>query len=44
MGIVVTEPPQPQDNPEMPFVTVNVEEGVPEKHLQQVLDDFQNRR
>jgi hypothetical protein len=43
-GITVVEPPQPQDNPEMPYVKVNVEEGVPEKRLQQVLDDFQNRR
>jgi hypothetical protein len=43
-GTVVTEPPQPQGNPEMPYVKVNVKEGMPEKRLQQVLDDFQNRR
>jgi len=43
-GIEVTEPPQPQGNPEMPYVKVNVKEGVPEKRLQQVLDDFQNKR
>jgi hypothetical protein len=43
-GVMVIEPPQPQDNPEMSYVKVNVEEGVPEERLQQVLDDFQNRR
>jgi hypothetical protein len=43
-GIEVTEPPQPQDNPDMPYVKVNVKEGVPENRLQQVLDDFQDRR
>ncbi|MBV8101930.1 MAG: hypothetical protein JOZ31_22520 [Verrucomicrobia bacterium] len=43
-GIVVPEPPQTQGNPEMPYVKVNVEEGVPEKRLQQVLDDFQKRQ
>jgi len=43
-GIEVPEPPQPQQNPDMPYVKVNVKEGVPEQWLQQVLDDFQNKR
>jgi hypothetical protein len=43
-GIGVTEPPQPQGNPEMPYVKVNVEEGTSEERLQQLLDNFQNRR
>ena len=43
-GIEVTEPPQMQDNPEMSYVKVNVKEGMSEKRLQQVLDDFQNKR
>ncbi|MBV8816583.1 MAG: hypothetical protein JO271_19015 [Verrucomicrobia bacterium] len=42
--IEVTEPPQPQGNPEVSYVKVNVKEGLPEQRLQQVLDDFQNRR
>ena len=43
-GIEVTEPPQRQGNPEMPFVKVNVEEGIPEARLQQALDDFKDNR
>ena len=43
-GIEVTEPPQPQNNPEIPYVKVNVKEGMPEKRLQEVLDDFQKKR
>jgi hypothetical protein len=43
-GIEVTEPPQRQGNPEMPYMKVNVQEGVPEERLQQVLDDFQKSR
>jgi hypothetical protein len=43
-GIDVPEPPQPQHNPEMPYVKVDVKEGVREDSLQQVLDDFQNKR
>jgi hypothetical protein len=42
-GIEVPEPPQRQANPEMPFVKVNVKEGVPEAKLQQVLDDFMGK-
>lgn len=43
-GIEVPEPPQSQHNPEMPYVKVNVKEGMPEERLQQVLEDFQNKR
>jgi hypothetical protein len=39
-GIEVTEPPQRQDSPEMPYVKVNVKEGISEKRLQQALEDF----
>jgi hypothetical protein len=43
-GIKVTEPPQRQGNPDMPFVKVNVEEGIPEGTLQQALDLFKSDR
>jgi hypothetical protein len=43
-GIEVTEPPQRQGNPEMPFVKVNVKEGISEARLQQALDDFKDSR
>ena len=43
-GIEVTEPPQPQANPEMPFIKVNVKEAIPEAKLQQVLDDFKDKQ
>jgi hypothetical protein len=43
-GIEVPEPPQRQGSPEMPFVKVNVKEGVPETELQQALDDFKDDR
>ena len=43
-GIEVPEPPQKQANPEMPFVKVNVKEGVPEAKLEQVLDEFKNKQ
>ncbi|MBV8586188.1 MAG: hypothetical protein JO308_07870, partial [Verrucomicrobia bacterium] len=39
-GIEVPEPPQRQGNPEMPYVKVNVKEGISEKRLQQALEDF----
>jgi hypothetical protein len=42
-GIEVPEPPQRQANPDMPFVKVNVKEGVSETKLQQVLDDFMGK-
>jgi hypothetical protein len=41
-GIEVPEPPQRQRSPEMPFVKVNVKEGIPEVKLQQALDDFKD--
>jgi hypothetical protein len=43
-GIEVTEPPQSQGSPEMPYVKVNLKEGAPENQLQQVLNDFQAKR
>jgi hypothetical protein len=43
-GIEIPEPPQPQSSPEMPYVKVNVKEGVPEEQLQRVLDDFRGTR
>src|ERR1700751_629615 len=43
-GIEVTEPPQRQGNPEMPFVKVNVKEGIPEARLQEAIEDFQANR
>jgi hypothetical protein len=42
-GIEVPEPPQRQANPDMPFVKVNVKEGVPEAKLEQVLEDFMGK-
>ena len=42
--IEVTEPPQRQGNPEMPFVKLNVKEGIPEARLQQALYDFKDNR
>jgi hypothetical protein len=41
-GIEVPEPPQPQGSPEMPYVKVNVKEGVLEERLQQALNNFRN--
>lgn len=43
-GIEVSEPPQRQGNPEMPFVKVSVKEGIPEAKLQRALDDFEDNR
>jgi len=42
-GIEVPEPPQRQGNPEMPYVKVNVKEGISEKQLQQALEDFDSK-
>ncbi|HEX6564901.1 MAG TPA: hypothetical protein VF020_11485 [Chthoniobacterales bacterium] len=42
-NIEVPEPPQPQGNPEMSYVKVNVKEGTPEEMLQKVLEDFGNK-
>jgi hypothetical protein len=39
-GIEVTEPPQPQASPEMPYFKLNVKEGMAEEQLQRALDDF----
>ena len=41
-GIEVPEPPQRQGSPEMPYVKVNVKEGISEKRLQ-TLEDFDSK-
>lgn len=43
-GIEVSEPPQRQGNPEMPFVKVNVKEGISEAKLQRAIDDFKGNQ
>ena len=43
-GIEVSEPPQRQHSPEMPFVKANVKEGIPEAKLQRALDDFKDNQ